>query len=173
MSDIVERVALALSNFDNRKFDLPEIASAADFRNESDYTDYMDLARAAIAAMQADAEPVAWLYVKEGFGRELRIHRADNLVELGWAETPLYAHPPVRNTDDQALLQEARDELSAIMARLDPGDGNAPGHGHKIPGIWDDDNSRELAGQPCHWCARWNQGRAFLTKLDAALGERP
>lgn len=29
--------------------------------------------------------------------------------------------------------------------------GNAPGHGHSVPGIWDSDNG-ELAGKECAWC---------------------
>lgn len=38
-----------------------------------------------------------------------------------------------------------------------PRAGNAPGHGHETPGIWDDDNG-PLAGQPCKWCATWKRG---------------
>lgn len=33
--------------------------------------------------------------------------------------------------------------------------GNAPGHGHSIPGVWDSDNG-ELAGTECAWCKTWN-----------------
>lgn len=49
--------------------------------------------------------------------------------------------------------------------------GNAPGHGHAIPGVWDEDNGA-LAGKPCAWCALWAKGKAMLdtvsdtTKLD-------
>ena len=32
--------------------------------------------------------------------------------------------------------------------------GNAPGHGHSVPGIWDSDNG-ELAGKDCAWCQVW------------------
>ncbi len=35
--------------------------------------------------------------------------------------------------------------------------GNAPGHGHETPGVWDDDNG-PLAGKPCKWCAAWKRG---------------
>ena len=34
--------------------------------------------------------------------------------------------------------------------------GNAPGHQHIVPGIWDDDNGK-LSGQPCEWCATWTR----------------
>jgi len=33
--------------------------------------------------------------------------------------------------------------------------GNAPGHGHSISGVWDDDNGA-LAGKECAWCKAWN-----------------
>lgn len=39
--------------------------------------------------------------------------------------------------------------------------GNAPGHGHDVPGIWDSDNS-PLAGKECAWCKTWHSA------LDAA-----
>lgn len=33
--------------------------------------------------------------------------------------------------------------------------GNAPGHGHSTPGVWDDDNGA-LAGKECAWCKAWS-----------------
>lgn len=33
--------------------------------------------------------------------------------------------------------------------------GNAPGHGHDVPGIWDSDNG-PLAGKECAWCKTWH-----------------
>lgn len=41
-------------------------------------------------------------------------------------------------------------------------DGNAPGHGHTIPGVWDDDNRKEIAGKPCKWCAAWSRMRGLV-----------
>lgn len=32
--------------------------------------------------------------------------------------------------------------------------GNAPGHGHSIAGVWDEDNGA-LAGSECAWCKTW------------------
>jgi len=58
-------------------------------------------------------------------------------------------------------------ELKALMAALlveigedDCNDGNAPGHGHEIPGIWDSDNGKK-AGKPCAWCATWAKAKAM------------
>lgn len=33
--------------------------------------------------------------------------------------------------------------------------GNAPGHCHEIPGVWDSDNGAK-AGKECGWCKTWN-----------------
>lgn len=50
------------------------------------------------AAMQADAAPVAWMYERgsETIILQEPLHR-DGVLRgaTGWAETPLYAHPPV------------------------------------------------------------------------------
>lgn len=64
---------------------------------------------------------------------------------------------------------EARElrELKALMAELlvqlgerDRGDGNAPGHAHEVPGVWDSDNGK-LAGKPCAWCKTWAKAKAL------------
>lgn len=59
-------------------------------------------------------------------------------------------------THDQALAL-----LRKIHAELDEGDGEAPGHGHQRPGVWDSDNG-ELAGKPCKWCATWREVTALV-----------
>ena len=51
--------------------------------------------------------------------------------------------------------------LGEIPAR-DRGDGNAPGHAHQTPGVWDSDNG-SLANKPCAWCAVWNEAKATMT----------
>lgn len=42
-------------------------------------------------------------------------------------------------------------------------DGNAPGHAHSIPGIWDSDNHPAIAGKTCEWCAHWAEAYAALS----------
>lgn len=54
-----------------------------------------------------------------------------------------------------ALMSELLDQLG----EREDGRGNAPGHGHEIPGIWDSDNGA-LAGKPCAWCATWAHAKA-------------
>ena len=62
------------------------------------------------------------------------------------------------------------EELIALAGKVvdhfasDTRDGNAPGHGHRIPGIWDADNVPELAGQSCEWCADWNAFTALVAE---------
>ena len=65
------------------------------------------------------------------------------------------------------------DVMTAVYRELEhrKGDrrGNAPGHGHAIPGVWDEDNGA-LAGTTCAWCALWNKGKEMLER--AALSTR-
>jgi len=62
-----------------------------------------------------------------------------------------------------ASLRAEREVLREVFAHLDKASGDAPGHGHKIPGIWDNDISNgENAGLPCEWCAKWSRARAAL-----------
>ena len=52
------------------------------------------------------------------------------------------------------------DALTRLVHELPRGDrGNAPGHSHKVPGIWDSDNGA-LSGSPCRLCDAY--ARAIL-----------
>lgn len=61
---------------------------------------------------------------------------------------------------------EWREIVQAVIRELPRnlrGDrGNAPGHGHRIPGVWDNDNG-SLSGQPCAWCMAWNKAKAHAS----------
>lgn len=110
MSDLVERVARDIADALGDNFDYA-FTSKADwithrgemptgFRdvNQPYKGEYLAAAEAALAAMQTDAEPVAYWYRHptqmdaEPFGT-MRLTDADKAD--GWTETPLYAHPPV------------------------------------------------------------------------------
>jgi hypothetical protein len=56
------------------------------------------------------------------------------------------------NAEYRELLRELLVQLCENPASSRGG--NAPGHGHEVPGVWDSDNG-ELAGKPCAWCAVW------------------
>ena len=73
------------------------------------------------------------------------------------------------------LAEQAKDAaedaeiLAAVHRELDDGDrtGNAPGHAHKIPGIWDDDNGAK-SGKPCAWCLTWVKFTALIDRAARA-----
>jgi hypothetical protein len=60
------------------------------------------------------------------------------------------------------LSAEDRAILEAVHREMDEQDGgNAPGHAHEIPGIWDDDNGAK-SGKPCAWCLTWSKFTALI-----------
>ena len=67
---------------------------------------------------------------------------------------------------EDAAHPDAVEALRRLVAAVidDEGDdpGNAPGHAHSRPGIWDDDNEPAIAGKPCEKCAAWSNARAVL-----------
>lgn len=78
----------------------------------------------------------------------------------------------------KAQPEDLRAVISAIVAEIPHRsryalDGNAPGHAHRIPGVWDDDNG-ELAGKECGWCKAWAKAVEIdaQTKAAKAGGER-
>lgn len=64
------------------------------------------------------------------------------------------------------LLTADREVLKAVYEHLEK-QGNAPGHSHAIPGIWDSDNGG-LAGKPCDWCLTWDKFRALIAAMEQA-----
>ena len=67
----------------------------------------------------------------------------------------------------RAELARVRQSATSVFAYLDArasfGSGNAPGHAHMRPGIWDDDNGAK-SGTECEWCKTWNAFRAELAR---------
>ena len=68
-----------------------------------------------------------------------------------------------------ALLEVFQLVITEIEHRGARSDGNAPGHGHSIPGVWDSDNGK-LAGKPCAWCAVWKKAKEFCNAFASAKG---
>jgi hypothetical protein len=58
----------------------------------------------------------------------------------------------------QPVLQAVMREIPRSKGR---DEGNAPGHAHEVPGIWDSDNG-PLSGTECAWCKAWNTARATI-----------
>ncbi|RUR26810.1 hypothetical protein ELY33_17025 [Vreelandella andesensis] len=54
---------------------------------------------------------------------------------------------------------QAHGVIAAVVSEIphrDSRNGNAPGHSHSVPGVWDYDNGA-LAGKKCGWCAVWQE----------------
>lgn len=73
----------------------------------------------------------------------------------------IYTAPPQR----KPLSDEDKAILEAVHRELDDQDysGDAPGHSHRIPGIWDSDNG-DKAGEPCAWCLTWKKFTALIER---------
>lgn len=94
------------------------------------------------------------------------------------AGTALYAAPPHQsehhlemvNTPAPSVPDGWLEILEAVLREMPARkgvNGNAPGHGHRIAGIWDDDNG-PLSGKPCAWCMTWNKVKAMLAAQQPA-----
>lgn len=141
-----------------------------DLRSRYGLLPIMDLMRAvadaAIAAERAArAEPFGY-FKPEPFGCTDCHEDDDGAVAL--YEAPPAA--PVVPEGWKPVLEAVMREMpkAARYYRLD--DGNAPGHAHKVAGIWDSDNG-DLAGKPCAWCLAWNTARAMLAAAPAPSQE--
>lgn len=83
------------------------------------------LAKAAIAAMPVQAEPVAWMYqVRRVTNFSVSRARDTFPEEQGWTETPLYAHPPAQWQG----IESAPDLERVIVAGWNPHSGNVRGY---------------------------------------------
>ena len=74
------------------------------------------------------------------------------------------------NSELKAENEALRGVMSAVVSEI-PGArisraGNAPGHCHSIPGVWDEDNGSK-AGKECAWCKVWNYA------VSMGKGDRP
>ena len=80
--------------------------------------------------------------------------------------------PYVEYSDVKVIISE-RDQLKAenealrqvmacVAAEIPRGysQGNAPGHCHEVPGVWDRSNG-EKSGRECGWCKVWNAAVAM------------
>lgn len=79
-----------------------------------------------------------------------------------WRDDLIAAAKYLRRSAQADAVEALRRLVVAIID--DDGDdpGNAPGHAHSRPGIWDDDNEPAIAGKPCEKCAAWSNARAVL-----------
>ena len=59
----------------------------------------------------------------------------------------------------KAENEALRDVMAAVISEIPHAKhiqpGNSPGHSHRVPGVWDEDNGAK-AGRECGWCKVWN-----------------
>ena len=89
---------------------------------------------------------------------------------VGSESTPASAPPPEPRVHRAAVAM-----LAAMRGPHGPSwspvpAGNAPNHGHSIPGVWDQSNDPDLAGKPCEWCAAW---REFVAAVEGEPAPAP
>lgn len=89
--------------------------------------------------------------------RELRQYHDALRESVGHASWGLVANELRALRKVQAERDECREAIAAVADEIPyriTSKGNAPGHSHSEPGVWDSDNG-ELAGKPCAWCRVW------------------
>ncbi|WP_338544937.1 ead/Ea22-like family protein [Pseudomonas benzopyrenica] len=70
--------------------------------------------------------------------------------------------------ENAELIGLMRGVVGEFPHRHKGSDGNGPGHGHRVPGVWDSDNG-ELAGKPCAWCSIWNAAKGIVERHEQAM----
>lgn len=136
---------------------------------------------------EPSAKPAAWMVPISGVYEYFATH-ADAKRERGEYEREMADDPDLEHVEPVplyagagALPDEAKDAarwrelLAAVIAELPERmgktrNGNAPGHSHDKPGIWDSDNGA-LAGKECAWCKVWNSAAAAIEAHKAGSGE--
>ena len=97
------------------------------------------------------------------FRMETMAERDQLRAEIAGLKTGYEAYERV-NAELKAENEALRGVMSAVVSEI-PGArisraGNAPGHCHSIPGVWDEDNGSK-AGKECAWCKVWNYAAAM------------
>lgn len=67
------------------------------------------------------------------------------------------------NAELKAEVAKLRDVMACVVnevPRHEGRNGNAPGHCHSIPGVWDQGNGAK-SGTECGWCKVWNAAVAM------------
>ena len=82
------------------------------------------------------------------------------LEQLVLTQTHNKKAPSEVRDDDSQELNRLKGLICAMVDHLERRQGyrsgNAPGHSHEVPGVWDMDNG-ELAGIKCSWCELWRE----------------
>ena len=80
---------------------------------------------------------------------------------LLWLAGCATSSPDMISRNDAQRMATVLDAVVRELACKGEHRGNAPGHAHSIPGVWDSDNG-PIAGTPCSWCTAWKIARELL-----------
>ncbi|WP_346395225.1 hypothetical protein [Pseudomonas syringae] len=144
-----------------------ERTEAEDLLGHNDHLTELCEARARLVLRaESESETLRGLYQihKETETREMRDLKAEN----AGLKTGYEAYERV-NAELRAECESLREIMSLVTSEIPHSKsvrpGNAPGHCHSVPGVWDEDNG-EKAGKECAWCKVWNA--AIIIKKEAA-----
>jgi hypothetical protein len=107
------------------------------------------------------------LYIRNDNGIVFDVHQNRSFPEFmaqnkDYADLVLAADPAAV-LELIAEIERLREVMSCVVNEIPSythRDGNAPGHCHTIPGVWDRDNGAK-AGTECGWCKVWNAAVAM------------
>ena len=119
-----------------------------------EYSEHIRMRRAALNALRAELAKPEQLAQEPATAVSLQCANCQVTIDqLNDKVMYLMAQPA-----QEPLSNDFLEILEAVRRELDDGDksGNAPGHVHDVPGIWDSDNYKK-AGKPCSWCAAWKK----------------
>ena len=108
-------------------------------------------------------ESITLCWHEQAAGQEITV---TGVLPCSLSESAANAAFIVRACNSHYQLVEA---LRGIIDHFDCSHGNAPGHDHLIPGVWDKDVSNGAkGGTQCVWCEQWNEARAALSQAGGA-----
>lgn len=88
-----------------------------------------------------------------------------NMLEMQDLDTLRLGQPiPVMSRAEYEIMKAVERESVSRKPKPNAVPGaavNGPGHGHRVPGVWDEDNG-SLSGHKCAWCLTWNHFSALL-----------
>lgn len=99
----------------------------------------------------------------------------ETLEKLVLIKTQAPSVVPSEAPDDSHELARLKGLICAMVDHLERRQeyrsGNAPGHSHKIPGVWDIDNA-ELAGKKCSWCELWQEALEIYRQKTSSITKK-
>jgi cell division protein FtsB len=123
--------------------------------NQAERHMYFTEAQSILALVNGELE--AHTIVPDSAIKAIHAERDQLRAEVAGLRTGYEAYERV-NAELRAEVEKFREVMACVVneaSRQTSRNGNAPGHCHSIPGVWDRDNGAK-AGTECGWCKVWN-----------------